>query len=157
MKEATKMNKNKPAQRKRLPTLGALLACVLLSGLASGLAAHKEGHETPNRLPPLGPNGGKYGLMKYHFAEVVVRKGEVHVYVVERDLKVIVQNVPALSLAYEIPGRQKRTTLQLSRSGTGFKAPIDIPRGARRVNFFVTVELEGEKESGVVLYEPRRD
>lgn len=134
----------------------ALIAVAISIVAATGVFAHDEGHATPGQLPPIGPHGGKYAKMKRHFAEVVVKGNVMTLYILEPDVKFIAEDVSDVTAAYEVPGKSPRREINLSKSGTGYTATISIAPGARRVIFFVSCVLDGKRESGRVVYEPKR-
>ncbi|MCR9145088.1 MAG: hypothetical protein NXI24_22810 [bacterium] len=136
---------------RRLAVVGATLLFA-----ATAIYAHDEGHATPEQLPPIGPHGGKYAQLERHFAEVVVQGGTLTLYILEPDVKHVAEDATGVTAAYQVPGKLARRELKLSKSGTGYRAQISIPAGARRVVFFVSCVLDGQRESGRVLYEPRR-
>jgi hypothetical protein len=145
------MNKTK----KTAVRAGALfVACAFV--LTAGLFAHDEGHKTPDALPPIGPHGGKYAKMTRHFAEIVVRDGTVTVYILEPDVKFVAEDAADVTAAYEIPGKQPKTALPLTKAGNGYRAAFRAPSGARRVIFYVGCSLDGKAESGQIDYEPGR-
>ncbi len=122
----------------------------------TAIFAHDEGHATPDRLPPVGPHGGKYAKLERHFAEVIVRGDRLSLYILEPDVKYVAEDATGVTAAYEIPGKQARREIRLAKSGESYTARLEIPRGARRVVFFVSCVIDGKRESGRVLYEPRR-
>lgn len=125
--------------------------------LATGVVfAHDEGHTTPDQLPPIGPHGGKYSKMERHFAEITVSGDTLTVYILEPDVKHVAEDATGVTAAYEIPGKSPRRELKLGKSGEGYTAKIQIVPGARRVNFYVSCVLDGKRESGRVIYEPKR-
>ena len=134
---------------------GALVSAAVLL-FVTGLAAHDEGHAVPDQLPPVGPHGGKFAKMERHFAEIVVRGDQVTVYILEPDVKHVAEDASGVTAAYAIPGKVQKKELSLTKSGEGYTAKLTIPAGSRRVNFHVSCVLDGKRESGVVLYEPKR-
>ncbi|MEQ9366846.1 MAG: hypothetical protein RIF32_21580 [Leptospirales bacterium] len=123
---------------------------------ATGVFAHDEGHPTPGQLPPIGPNGGKYAKLERHFAETVVKGNTLTLYILEPDVKNVAEDATGVTAAYEVPGKSSRREIKLKKSGAGYTATISIAPGARRVIFFVSCVLDGKRESGRVVYEPKR-
>ena len=137
----------------RRKTIGMLLAgCLAFTAQISG---HDEGHNAPNALPSIGPHSGRYAKLSKHFAEIVVSGETVTVYILEPDVKFVAEDATQVTLAAEIPGKG-RTVLALSPAGNGYSAAFKIPASARRVTFHVSCVLDGKKESGTIIFEPKR-
>lgn len=130
-----------------------LIALFAIVGQGFVLQAH-EGHESPKSLPPVGPHGGKYTKLKNHFAEVTVQGSTASIYILEHDLKGSIQETVTVDVQLEVPGKGKKP-LVLVKSKDGYRSSINIPKGTRRVYFHVTVSIDGSKESGKILYEPK--
>ena len=124
--------------------------------LVSAVWAHDEGHKRPDTLPPIGPHGGKYGQLTVHYGEVVVKAEQVTVYILERDIEHIAEDATRVGLAIEIPGKGKKVLKLSKQKDGGYKAAVAIPSLVRRVYFYVSCVLDGKKETGKILYEPRR-
>lgn len=147
----------------RLATIAALFAASVVAPAliapadsTGAIFAHDEGHAPPDRLPPVGPHGGKYAKLEDHFAEVVVRGDQLSLYILEPDVKYVAEDATGVTAAYEVPGKSPRRDIQLAKRGEGYSARLEIPKSARRVVFFVSCVIDGKRESGHVLYEPRR-
>ena len=136
-------------KRNLLYGLAVLLLC------AGGLGAHDEGHRPPSVLPPFGPHGGRYAKMTRHYAEIVVRGGKLTVYILEPDVKYVAEDATNVTAALALPGQPNRP-LKLTQAGGGYSTALRLPPGTRRAYFVVSCVLDGKKESGRVLYEPRR-
>ena len=132
-----------------------LLGLALVITMAGSALSHDDGHSSPDRLPPLGPHGGKYTKLTKHFSEVVVRGKKATVYILERDVKNVAEDATAVALWLEIPGKGKKK-LALKKRGEGYEATVKIPRKVRRVYFHISCKLDGKTERGKLLYEPRR-
>ena len=119
--------------------------------------AHDDGNKSPDKMPPFGPHGGKYTKLTTHYAEVVVRRKKVSVYILERDIKNIAEDASEVSIALEIPKRfKKKIKLNQNKKSLGYLGALSIPKRARRVYFHIRCVLDGKPEYGKLLYEPNR-
>ncbi|MCP4136333.1 MAG: hypothetical protein GY754_35510 [bacterium] len=123
--------------------------------MSMALLAHDDGHSSPDTLPVIGPHGGQYAKLTKHFAEVVVSGKTVTVYILEKDVKHVAEDASAVAAVMKIPGKAGKK-LKLVKKGKGYQAKIKIPRRTRRVYFHISCVLDGKKETGKILYEPRR-
>lgn len=132
-----------------------VIGIILVTGMVGIGFGHDDGHNSPDRMPPFGPHGGKYTKLTRHYGEIVVRGRTVTVYILERDIKNVAEDATGVSLVLEIPGRSKKR-LRLVKKGEGYQATINIPRQTRRVYFHIRCVLDKKGEYGKILYEPSR-
>lgn len=144
-----KQNKNKSSYAKQYASFMAFMLFAFFS-----MFAHDDhDHEPPDQLPPVGPLGGSYALMKNHYAEVVVGDNSVHVYILEPDLSEVADDAENITVDYMIPRRSDWVSLDLQKDGEGYRAAVQIPATARRVLFRITFLIDGGVEAGIVQYE----
>jgi len=121
------------------------------------LYPHDDGHKSPDKLPPIGPHGGKYTKLTRHYGEIVVKGNRVTVYILEKDIKHVAEDATRVSIKLEIPKKStKKLKLVKDKKGEGYSAKINIPKLARRVYFHIRCILDKKWEKGKILYEPKR-
>ena len=127
---------------------------ILITAFAVELNAHDEGHARPDKLPPIGPHGGKYTELTRHYAEIVVKGNQVKLYILERDVKAVAEDATNVSLELEVKGK-KRETVQLTqdKNDLGYAGTINIPSRTRVVHFHIKCMLDGKWETGKLLHE----
>ncbi|HSV95945.1 MAG TPA: hypothetical protein VLM75_03310 [Spirochaetota bacterium] len=138
--------------KKNLTLAVLVVAALALPNLSR---SHEGSFKDADTIPPFGPHGGRTLKLTRHFAEVVVKKSTVDVYILERDVKTVASDASGVTLSAAIPGKNAKS-IPLSKKGDGYTGAYIAPPSARRVIFTVNCVLDGKNETGTLQHEPRK-